>query len=76
MTANSTIIRVDADVADAYDTASEENQKKIQMLLRMWAQELSESPNLSLSKIMDRISDRAQARGLTSEILESILNES
>ncbi len=68
-------IQVEPDVASAYNRASEQDQKKIQTLLRLWLQELSKSPNLSLSGIMDMISDRAQARGLTPEILESILNE-
>jgi hypothetical protein len=76
MTTENVTIQVDDDVANIYNTASEEDQRKIQILLRLWLQELSKSPNLPLHEIMDRISDRAQARGLTLEILESILNES
>lgn len=68
-------IQVEPDIADAYNSASQEDQKKIQLLMGLWLQELSTQPNMSLSEAMDMISDRAQARGLTPEILESILNE-
>lgn len=68
-------IQVEPDVAKAYNSASEQDQKKIQALVRLWLLEISKSPHFSMSEIMDMISDRAQARGLTPEILESILNE-
>jgi hypothetical protein len=68
-------IQVEPEIADAYNSASQEDQKKIQLLMGLWLQELSTQPNMSLSDVMDMISERAQARGLTPEILESILNE-
>ena len=76
MATETTSIQVESDLADAYNSASEEDRKKVQLLMRLWLRELSTSPNLSLGEVMDMISERAQARGLTPEILESILNES
>jgi len=68
-------IQVEPNIANAYNSASQEDQRKIQLLMGLWLRELSKKPNLSLTEVMDLISDRAQARGLTPEILESILNE-
>lgn len=68
-------IQVEPDIADAYNSASQEDQKKIQLLMGLWLRELSTQPDVSLGEVMDMISDRAQARGLTAEVLESILNE-
>jgi len=73
MSTEITSIQVEPDIADAYNSASQEDQKKIQLLMGLWLRELSIQPNLSLTEVMDLISDRAQARGLTPEILESIL---
>lgn len=64
---------VSAETARWYNEASEDERRKIQLLLNLWLDEIATSQRLSLSEIMDRISDRAQARGLTPEILESLL---
>lgn len=66
---------VDADVAKAYAAASAEDQKKIQLLLSLRLQELIASPNIPLQTVMDELSKKAEARGLTPEVLESILND-
>jgi hypothetical protein len=68
-------IQVDAEVADAYHSAAAEEQRKIQLLLRIFLREISTAPPRSLDEIMDSISDRAKARGLMPELLESMLNE-
>ena len=75
MATETTSIQVEPDVASAYNSASQEDQKKIQLLMRLWLRELSTPSSQSLAEVMDMISERAQARGLTPEILESILNE-
>jgi len=75
MSTEITSIQVEPDIANAYNSASQEDRKKIQLLMGLWLRELSTQPNMSLNEVMDMISDRAQARGLTPEILESILNE-
>lgn len=67
-------IRVSADAARAYETASEEEQHKLDVLLSLKLSEVRRSKK-SLEKIMSEISRKAQRRGMTSEILESILNE-
>lgn len=75
MSTEITSIQVEPDIANAYNAASQEDRKKIQLLMGLWLRELSTQPNMSLTEVMDTISDRAQVRGLTPEILESILNE-
>lgn len=75
MSTEITSIQVEPDIADAYNAASQEDRKKIQLLMGLWLRELSTQPNMSLTEVMDMISDRAQARGLTPEILESIFIE-
>ncbi len=69
------LIEVDPQTAQAYSAAREEERKKMQFLLRMRARELAVEKRPSLDEIMDDISRKAQARGLTPEILESILRE-
>ena len=68
-------IPVDAETARAYHTASPDDQKKIQLLLRLRLRELSELPTDSLFEIMDDIGAKAEARGLTPEILEALLHD-
>ncbi|MEG3863694.1 hypothetical protein [Microcoleus sp. herbarium12] len=66
-------IQVDADLARAFKSAQPEEQQKIQALVSFW---LKRAMNLtSLQNTMDRMSDEAQANGLTPEILQSILDE-
>lgn len=62
------------DSAQIYTTASAEDQKKMQLLLSLWLREFGASPK-PLGVLLDEISEKAQARGLTPEILESLLNE-
>ena len=75
MATETTSIQVGYDLASAYNSASQEDQRRLQLLMRLWLKEFSTQPGPSLSEVMDMISDRAQARGLTPEILESILNK-
>ena len=66
-------IRLDADTAQIYTAARAEDQKKMRLLLSLWLREFSLSPK-PLRTVMDEISDKAQARGLTPEILDSLLH--
>lgn len=72
-----TIIRieVDADTAKAYRSASAMERKKLQLLMRLWMQDLAKTPDLALNDLMDQMSEKAEARGLTPEILDTILND-
>jgi hypothetical protein len=67
-------IPLDEEAAQIYTRASIEQQRKLQMLLGLWLREFDDS-SLSLPELMDQISDRAEERGLTPEILESLLND-
>jgi hypothetical protein len=66
-------IPVDAETALAYSQATLEEQKKIQMLLSLRVRELFAQSDLSLQQIMDNIGAKAEAQGLTPEILEALL---
>jgi len=66
-------IPLDADTARVYTEASAEVQKKLRLLLSLWLREFAVSPR-SLKAVMDEISEKAQARGLTPETLESLLH--
>lgn len=68
-------IPVDAATALAYRQASVEEQKKIQLLLRLHVRELFAQPDVSLQQIMDDIGAKAEERGLTPEILETLLGD-
>jgi hypothetical protein len=66
-------IQLDEDAARIYTQASEEKQKKLRLLMSLWLREFEEPT--SLSSLMDEISKNAEERGLTAEILESLLND-
>jgi hypothetical protein len=66
-------IPVDKETAKIYQTAPQAEKKKMQILMSLWLREF-EKPSMSLDELMDDISRKAQERGLTPEILESILN--
>jgi hypothetical protein len=68
-------LEVDADLARAYSSAPPEEQRKLQLLLGLRLRELTEKPVRSLKEVMDDIGREAEAKGLTPEILESLLNE-
>jgi len=67
-------IHVDAEVATAYRTATEEDRRKMDLLAGFQLAEFQRSPE-SLEKVMDDMSREAQERGLTLQILDSILHE-
>jgi hypothetical protein len=68
-------IEVDEDAARAYAAASAEEKQKVQLLLNLRLREIVSKPPKSLTTIMDEIGVEAQARGLTPEILNSILHD-
>lgn len=67
-------IRVNADVARIFEAASEEQQRKLEALLSLKLSDATRSKR-SLEEIMSEIGKNAQARGLSPEILNSILND-
>ena len=66
-------IEVDPQTAQAYGAAREEEQQKIRALLRMRARELAVEKRPNLDEVMETVGRKARERGLTPEILESIL---
>ena len=67
-------IRVDPEAAQAYRAASEQERRKLDLLLSLRLHDALH-PSGSLKELMREISRKAQQRGLTPEILESILHE-
>ena len=67
-------IPLDAETARLYRQIPADQQRKFQVLLNLWLRDLILSPR-PLQVIMDEISQKAQKRGLTPEILESLLND-
>lgn len=68
-------IPLDPELAQVYDRASRENQRKLQALISLWLRDMDSANPASLTSLMDEISDRAAQRGLTPEILESLIND-
>ena len=74
MSTASISIEVDEVSARAFSQASAEEQRKLQLLLALRLRELTTGPARPLNEIMDEIGAQAEARGLTPEILESLLD--
>jgi hypothetical protein len=68
-------LQVDADLAQAYQSAPADDRSKLQLLLNLWLRELYIG-STSLAALMDELSDRAEARGLTAEKLAQMLHAS
>jgi hypothetical protein len=66
-------IPLDAQTACAYNSASAEEKKKMEALVGMWLRALAAGQYPSLQKVLDEVGRKAKGRGLTPEILESLL---
>lgn len=64
-------IQVNPEIAKAYQEINSTRREKLEFLFSILLKQ--ELDNRSLSQIMDDIGYKAQERGLTPEILESIL---
>lgn len=67
------ILQVESDVARVYNDAPQTDKQKLQALFGNWLKHYAEADVESLKKTMDEISRNARNRGLTEEILESLL---
>ncbi len=67
-------VSVDADVAKLYRSASNNERRKLDLLVNLCLRDAAESGK-SLRDTMLEISHNAQRRGLTAEILQSILRD-
>ena len=66
-------IPVDAKTARAYDSAGPREKRKIQVLLTLWLKELTAGEGKQLRQILDEAGRKAKERGLTQELLDSLL---
>jgi len=66
--------QIDEEAALAFKTLSLNDRRKLETLISIRLIEADKSKK-SLKKVMSEISRKAQKRGLTSNILESILND-
>ncbi len=68
-------LKIDPETAEIYNTVAPELQKKVGLLFGIWLKEVTSKDPSSLKQLMDQISENAKDRGLTPEILESVLSE-
>ncbi len=66
-------IPLDPQTARAYNSAAPEEKRKIQALLSLWLRELAAGEYPSLQQVLDEVGQKAKARGLTPEMLDSLL---
>lgn len=66
-------LEIDAEAAQAFKAVPADAREKLQLLFGIWLKEFARADSASLKATMDEMSERAQGRGLTPEILESIL---
>jgi hypothetical protein len=74
MASKAITIRVNPEAAQAYEAASAEERRKFDVLLSLKLAEVTQEER-SLEEVMRDISRNAQARGLTPEILQALLDE-
>ncbi len=67
-------VRVDPETARRYRSASDEDRRKLEILIGLDIREAT-GPRRSLDEIMKEMSEQAARNGLTPEILQAILNE-
>ena len=67
-------IRVDAETAKTFKSLPEEDRRKLEALLSMRLSEVTRGAE-SLDAVMREISEKAKARGLSPEILKSLVDE-
>ena len=73
MPAETITIPLDPEAAKIYKAAPAEDKKKMQALVSLWLRDLAIREPSTLSETMNDLSRKAQARGLTPEVLESLL---
>lgn len=71
---DSITVSVDSDIANSYRSASDAERRKMDLLVNLSLREISKGGK-SLREIMLEVSSHAQQRGLTPEILQSMLDE-
>lgn len=67
-------VSVDPDVANAYRLASDNDRRKLDLIVNLRLRDATRS-KASLKEVMLDISQNARQRGLTPEILQAMLDE-
>lgn len=67
-------VSVDPEVAAAYRSASQQDRRKLDLLVNLRLRDATRAKS-SLAEVMAEVSRNAQQRGLTPEILQSLLEE-
>lgn len=75
MSTETVSFETDAETARAFAAASDEERRKLELLLSLRLRELTSHPSRPLNEIMDEISGNAESRGLTPELLNKLLND-
>jgi hypothetical protein len=68
-------IPLDPQTARAYDATRADEKRKIQALLGLWVRELTANERPSLTEVLDEVGRKARVRGLTPEVLDSLLKD-
>ena len=68
-------LQVESDVARFYNNAPQTDKQKLRALFGSWLKHYAEADVDSLKTTMDEVSRNAQSKGLTPEILESLLSD-
>ena len=66
-------LQIEVEAARAFRSASPDEQEKLQMLMSVLMKEYARTNSPSLKRTMDEIGERAREKGLTPELLNSIL---
>jgi hypothetical protein len=66
-------IPLDPQTARAYESAAPELKRKMQALVSLWLRELAAGEYPALQQVLDDVGRKAKDRGLTPEMLDSLL---
>jgi hypothetical protein len=67
-------VPVDPETARIFEQASAEEQRKLRLLLSLRLRELTTTPLPPLQTILDEVGREARQKGLTPEILDTLLH--
>jgi len=75
MSTEAITIQVASEAARAFNKAPAEEQRKMEALVSLWLKEIAAAETRPLKEVMDEIGQEAQRRGMTSEMLDSLLKD-
>ena len=75
MSTESITIQVDSEAASVFNKAPAEEQRKMEALVSLWLKEIASADTRPLKEVMDEVGREAQRRGMTPEILDSLLKD-